>query len=147
MRGRGTDRVEEAAELDGVGGVLEVGVVAHDGGRLAAELEDDRLEVLAAQGRDDLADPSRAGEVDLADRLARDQGLGDGGSVLGRDVNDREDASGKAGLVHDLGDDGVRARRHLARLEDGRVARHDGLVDRALREGDGRVPCETAKRR
>lgn len=159
--------MEETAKLDCVGSVLEVGVLANDGRRLAAQLEHDGLEVLAAELSDNLTDASRAGEaakedtgefpalrgggggggegpcphsLDLPDRLGRNERLSDRGRVLGRDVDDREDASGETSLVHDLGDDGVRAGRHLARLEDGSVAGHDGLVHRALRERDGRIP-------
>ena len=45
--------VEERSKLDRVGSVLEVGVFANDRGCLSSEFENDRLDVLAAERRDD----------------------------------------------------------------------------------------------
>ena len=61
----------------GVDRLVEIGVVQHDQRRLAAELEQHRLQVLRRALRDDLADARRAGEVDAPHRRVRDQRLGD----------------------------------------------------------------------
>lgn len=43
--------------------MLEVGILADDGGRLSSELENDGLEVLSAERSVDRSDASRAGEA------------------------------------------------------------------------------------
>ena len=55
-----------APTIGGIDGV-EVGVVADDRGRLAAELERHALEPLAAERRDLAAGGGAAGEADLVD--------------------------------------------------------------------------------
>ena len=84
--------VGEGAEHRGVDRRVEVGVVEHDERRLAAELEQDRLQVLGAQLGDLLADPRGAGEVDALDRRMGDQRRHDLRRVLGRVRDDVDDA-------------------------------------------------------
>ena len=74
--------VHEGAEHRGIDRAVDVGVVEHDQRRLAAELEQHRLEVAAGQLGDDPADLGRAGEVDAPDRRMRDQRLDDLRRVL-----------------------------------------------------------------
>ena len=67
--------------------VVEVGVVEDDGGGLAAELEADPLELLAAHRGDLAAGGGRAGEGDLVDARVGDQVLADL-AAAGDDVDD-----------------------------------------------------------
>ena len=60
--------VGEGAEDRRVDRRVEIGVVEHDQRRLAAELEQHRLEMFGGELGDDLADLRRAGEVDPLDR-------------------------------------------------------------------------------
>ena len=69
--------VHEGAEGGGLDRLVEIGVVEHDQRRLAAELEQHRLEVAAARLGDDAADPGRAGEVDAPHGRMGDQRLDD----------------------------------------------------------------------
>src|SRR5581483_6111335 len=73
-----------AAEKSG-DGLVEVGVVEDDGGRLAAQLEGDAPQALAAQRRDALAGGGAAGEADLVDVGVGDEVLAHG-PVGGDDV-------------------------------------------------------------
>ena len=84
--------VHEGAEGGGVHRVVEVGVVEHDQRRLAAEFEQNRLQVPAAVLGDDPADPGRAGEVDAPDGRVVDQRLDDLRGVVRRIGDDVDDA-------------------------------------------------------
>ena len=96
--------VGERAEHRGVDRRVDIGVVEHDQRRLAAELEQDRLQVLRRQLGDHLADLGRAGEVDPLDRGMGDQRRHDLRRVVGRVGDHVDDALGKAGVVHGLAD-------------------------------------------
>lgn len=132
--------VEEGAEGALEGGVVEVGVLPDDGGGLAAELEEDGLEVLARQTADDAADAGGAGEVDLLDGRLGDEVGRDAGGVLGGVDEHVEDAGGEAGLVKDGAEAPHGAGAGFAALEDGRVAGGDGEEDGADAEDVGGVP-------
>ena len=80
--------VEERAEVRRRGGLVEVGVVEHHHRRLAAELEQHALEVLARLLGDDPPHAGRAGEVDPPDQRMRDQ-LVDDLRRVGRLVDDQ----------------------------------------------------------
>ena len=110
--------VEEDAVDDALDGLVDRGVVEHDVGGLAAELEGDLL--LAARGGagDHLADLGRAGERDLVDVAVLDQrpaGLAGAG-------DDVDDAGREVGLLADLGEQQRRQRRGLGGLQ------HDGVA-------------------
>ena len=113
---------------------VEVGVVEHDRGRLAAELERDPLELLAADGGDLAAGRGRAGERDLVDARVRDEVLAD----LAAGGDDVDDAGGYAGLREQLGQQVAVERRLGRRLHHDRAAgqqRRDQLGhDRELRD-------------
>ena len=73
--------VEERRPDEPLGGVLEVGALVDDRGRLAAKLEHARRQVLRRLLQDDLADEARAGEANLVKALV-EQGVGDGTVAL-----------------------------------------------------------------
>lgn len=88
------------AEVDPVDGVLDVGIVEDDVGRLAAQLERDLLQVGRRRCLHDLsADTRGAGEGDLVDVHVGGDG-GTGGPSEARD--DVDDAWGEAGLLDKL---------------------------------------------
>ena len=68
--------------------LVEVGVVEDDVGRLAAELERDRLEMLRRELVDLAAGCRAAGEADVRDRGMRHQRLADLRTQAGDDVDD-----------------------------------------------------------
>ena len=70
-RDAGLAGVEELPPRDAAGRDVEVGAGVHVGGRLAAELERGRREVLGGGLGDDPADRGRAGEEDVVPALAR----------------------------------------------------------------------------
>ena len=77
LRDAGLAGVHQRGEPQPRHGRGQVGVVEHDRGRLAAELERDPLELLAADRGDLAAGRGRAGERDLVDARVRDQVLAD----------------------------------------------------------------------
>ena len=119
--------VEEDAVDDALDGLVERGVVEHDVGGLAAELEREADVAARGGGLDVLADLGRAGERDLVDVRVADQ-RGAGRAVAGDDVHD---AVRQLGLLADLGQQQRGQRRRLGRLE------HRGV---AARERRGELP-------
>ena len=97
--------IEEGAESGGFHRLVEVGVVEHDERRLAAELEQHRLQVARGDLGDDPADPRRAGEVDAPHRRIGDQRLDDLRRVGGRVADDVDDAVAEIGVAQRLADD------------------------------------------
>ena len=108
-----------------VDGVVELGVVEHDVGALAAELEAHRHEVAGRRRADDLARAGLAGERDAVDVGVARQGRSRGvGPVAVHDVQDaRRHARLEGEAAHDRGGDG----RVLGRLP------HDGVAPRQRR--------------
>ncbi len=84
--------VSELAEHRAGDGLVEVGVVEDDEGRVAAELERDLLHLVGALAHEELPDLGRAREPELADRRVRGQLAADRGRVLGVAGDEREDA-------------------------------------------------------
>jgi hypothetical protein len=127
--------VGEAAVHEAARRALDVDVGASDERRLAAELHDARDEALAARGRDALSRGDAAREDEELDAGVDERGARR--AVAGDDL---EEIRREACLVPDLlrfeGDE----RGHLARLEDGRVARDERHHDVAERELEGEVP-------
>ena len=91
--------VEEAADLDPLDDLLEVGVVEHDHRRLAAELEVDALERRGRRARDLFAGRHVAGQRDHGHaRVADDAGAH--GLAVARDHVEhagRQDVGGELG--------------------------------------------------
>ena len=132
--------VQEGAEGAGAGRLVDVGVVEHDGGRLAAQLHQHGLERLAGRRGDDSADRRAAGEVDLLDGRVLDQRRGDLGRVGRAVVQDVEDARRQTRGREDGPDGPEAARGELGALEDGGVAGGEGVEDRADTKDVRRVP-------
>ena len=101
-----------------VHGRLEVGVVEHDVGALAAHLERDLLEIdrRAAQHRPARLEP--AGQRHEVDVAAVGQRLSDASAGAEHEV---DDTRGNAGLLEQAGQVDRRQRRDLGRLHDRRV--------------------------
>src|SRR5205814_7577533 len=90
--------VHQRRELEPFDGLLEVGVVEDDRGRLAAELETHALELLAADAGDLAAGSSRTGEGDLVDARMAHEVLTD----LTTGGHDAHDALGHSRLFEQL---------------------------------------------
>ena len=132
--------IGKGAEDAGIDRRVDIGVVEDDQRRLAAELEEHRLEVARGKRRDDPADARRAGEVDPLDPGMGDQRLDDLVGVL-RGVGDQIDrALRQAGVAEGLDDQGMGARAILRGLEDDGVAAGERHGYRAHAEDDRRVP-------
>ena len=133
-------REQEGAQDALLGGEVQVGVLPDDGGGLAAQLEHDGLQVLAAQAADDAADGGAAGEVDLADGRVLNQGAGELRGVGGVGGQEVDDTVGEAGLLEAAGDGPENDGGELRALEDGRVSSGDGLQDGTDAENVGGIP-------
>ena len=128
--------VEEDAVDDPLDGLVERGVVEHDVGGLAAELERELLAGAGHRPGDLAAHLGRAGEGHLVDagvldeRPARLAGAGD----------DVDDTGRQLGLPADVGEGEGRERRGLGRLEDHRVAGGEGRRDLPRQHQQREVP-------
>ncbi|KAL1835886.1 hypothetical protein VTK73DRAFT_5276 [Phialemonium thermophilum] len=125
--------VEEGPERALHRRVVQVRVLPDDGRRLAAELQERRLQVLARQAADDAPHRRAAGEVDLLHERVGDESLGDGRRAGGLVDDQVQHAGGEAGLLKHRHDGPRRARAELRGLED------DGVAGRQ-REGHGASP-------
>lgn len=128
--------------LDGKGrvgdGLVEVGVGKDDGGRLAAQLENDLFQVgLGGRLLDLAAGGGGAGKGDDAHVEVGGQDGARGVAVARQDV---EDAGGEAGGLDELGALGQGEGGLLARLEDDRVAGHEGGAALDAKEVEGEIP-------
>lgn len=119
--------VEEDAKVDPGDGVVDVGVLEDDVGRLATELESDLLQVGGGGGLEDLAaDDGGAGESDLVDvHVGRESGTGD----LAETRDDVNDTRGEAGLLDQAGGDETTKRSLLSGLQDDGVTASNGGTD------------------
>ena len=109
--------VPVAADLDRLGDDLQVGVVEHHDGGLAAELEVHPLERLRRGAGDRLAGPDRPGERDHLDQRVIDQG-GSGLLAAGDDV----EHPGREHVSRDLGHQQCAHRGELGGLQHHAVA-------------------------
>ena len=132
--------VHEGAEGGGGDRFVEVGVVEHQERRLAAELEQNGLQMTGGEFSDVTADPRRSGEVHTPHGRMGDQGLDDTGGVSRRIADDIDDAHVETGGAKRLADEPVRPRADLRPLEHDGVAASQRHRDRAHAEDHGRVP-------
>ena len=138
-RGRGAALAggEECRLRHGLDGDLEVGVIEHDGGVLAAHFE---LELAANLDRGQsnaLAGADRAGEGDGVDVLGFQHGLADHRALAHHQV---QHALGQAGADQDIDDSPGRARNQVGRLDHHGIAKGQRRGDLPGRDGDGEVP-------
>ena len=135
------------ADLPGVGEqgagqpgdrLLDVHVVEHDRGVLAAQLERDRAHPRGDSAHDRGAGGGRAGEGHPVDAGMLGEELP--GRVPAEAVHDVVDPCRYAGLVQDLGEQRGRRRRLLRRLDDHGVPARDGRGDLPGEQQQGQVP-------
>ena len=119
-------------------GLLNVGILEDDVGRLAAELEGDLLQVGVCSGLHDLAaDKSGASEGDLVDvHVRRDGGTGDPAEA-GDDV---DDTRGETSLLDEVGEHQSGQRGLLSRLQDDGVAGGESGRNLPGKHQQGEVP-------
>ena len=139
--------MEPGAERDRRSGGVEIGVLQHDHGVLAAEFELDLLQMLAGEFADAAPDSARAGE-----RHHGDVGIG-ADRLAGFDAarQNMEHALGQAGFLEYPGDDEAAGHdRARIGLEDDRVAgrqrRSDGAHRQDQREVEWRDDADDAAR-
>jgi hypothetical protein len=129
--------VDVPAEDRRVDGVVDIGVVEHDQGAVAAEFEDGALEVPGADGGDVAADLVRAGEGDDLRHGVLQQGVADLRDIGDHDV---QQSGGQPGVLEDPGQQGATADRGvLVRLEDDGVAEGQRGRDGLEGEQEGEV--------
>jgi hypothetical protein len=115
----------------------EVGVVEDDVGRLAAELERDRLQVARGELVDLAAAGVPAGESDVRRLGMDDQGFAHLGAETGHDVHH---AVGETRLREELGELQHRGGRELRGLDHRRAAHRERRRELPAGEREGRVP-------
>ena len=132
--------VEEDAEVDPRDGVVDVGVLEDDVGRLAAEFEGDLLQVGAGGGLEDgAASDGRASEGDLVNVHVR----GDGGtSSLAETGQDVDDTWWETDLLGEVGGDETAEWGLLGSLDDDDVAGGDGRADLPCPHEQWEVPWD-----
>ena len=115
--------IEEPADGDRLARLLDVGVVANDGGVTAAELERDVLQVGRRLRHNLLAGLGLAGESDLADLGVLDHFLANHGAGADHDI---ENTGRKTTLVHQLDE-----------ADGGKGGAAGGLGDHGVPDGEG----------
>jgi hypothetical protein len=131
--------VEERAERDRIDRRVEIGVVEHEHGRLAAEFEQRRLQVLRGERRDDPAHARRASEVHAPHGRVRDQPLDDRRRILRRVRDHVDDAVAEPRVVQHAADQPVHARTSFEAFST-TVLPHASGIARARREDHRRIP-------
>jgi len=138
------------AELAGVdvdlaglcGGRVEVAVGEHEDGRLPAELEHDRLDVLCRGAHHRAPGLDRAGEGEAVDvGVARERRAGD----FPESVDDVDGAVGQAGLGGDLGELEGADGRLLGGLDDGGASSGERRGDPPHQHAQGHVPGDDVR--
>ena len=114
---------------------VEIRITADDHRVLAAELERDRNQIATTRLTDLAAGRDAAGERDLVDARFDQRRAG-----LAVALDDLVEVLGKARRDRQLVEQHRRERRHLARLVDHRIARHQRLRERICCQRDGTVP-------
>lgn len=130
--------VEVDAKVDPGDGLLNVGVVKHNIGGLAAQLKGDLLEVGGGGGlHDGAADNGGAGEGDLVNVHVG----GNGGTGRLTEAGEKvEDTRGEASLLDVLGEDEGREGGLLGSLHDNGVAGGQGRANLPGEHEEGEVP-------
>ena len=118
-------------------GRVDVGVLEHDEGVLAAELAGERNDVAGRRDADVTRRLGRAGERDTTDQRVGDER---GARLLADPLNDVEDAGRQPRLGDEVGEQRARERRPLRRLEHDRAAGSQGRGRLPGRKHEGGVP-------
>ncbi len=138
--GRGA-RLADVAELRehrALDRLVEIGVVEHDEGGVAAELHRGAQHAGGGLLQQLHADRGGPGERELAQARVGDDALRDRAGVGGR--HDVDDAGGEPGILQDLSEEQRRQRREGGRLDDHGAARGERRGDLAGGHGEGEVP-------
>ncbi len=118
----------------------EIRVVEHHHGRLAAQFQEDRLQMAAGGLGDDAADARRSREVHTTHGRVRDEGADDRRGIR-RCVRDDIDRAGRQTRFLEHGaDERVRRRTDLGRLEHDRISTCKRRRDGAHAKDDRSVP-------
>ena len=118
-------------------GRVDVGVLEHDEGVLAAELAGERNDVAGRRDADVTRRLGRAGKRDTTDQRVGDER---GARLLADPLNDVEDAGRQPRLGDEVGEQRARERRPLRRLEHDRAAGSQGRGRLPGRKHEGGVP-------
>ncbi len=121
---------------DAFDGAIEIGIVEDDEGRLAAELEGERLAGTRRLVADEAAHFGRTGEGDLVDTFVRHQG-GSGFAGTGDDI---DDARRQAHLAAEFGEEKRCERRIFGGLQDHRIAERDSRRDLPGQHEEREIP-------
>ncbi len=117
--------------------LVDIGVVHDDEGRLAAELEADRLDAFGAERVDLAARADAPGHRDEVGALVRHEMRANRSAVANDDIDDTLRYAGASAefAKHQRGQ-----RRQLVRLDDDGVARHQRRADLAGEQRRGEIP-------
>lgn len=97
-----TTYVHEGSNGTVHGSLIQVRIVQNDRRRLAAQLEQYRLDIFTCGRSDNRTDHCATGEVNLAYSLVSDEGVGDGGSIGGLVEDDVQTSGGETSLAEDV---------------------------------------------
>lgn len=130
--------VEEDTKVDPRNGVVNVGILKDDVGRLATKLEGDLLQVGRGGGLEDCAaDDGGTGEGDLVDvHVGRKSGTSD----LTETGDDVDDTRREAGFLDECGSDETTKRGLLGGLQDDCVTASNGRANLPCPHEQGEVP-------
>ncbi len=139
--------VEERTEGGGLHRGIEIGIVEHHERRLAAELEQRRLQLAGRLFGDDPTDAGRAGEVDATHRGVLDQRRDHLGGLLGGVADHVDHTLAEPRLDQHFADQLMSRRALLRSLENHRVAAGQRGSHGPRTEDDRRVPRRNAQHR
>jgi hypothetical protein len=130
--------VEEDTKVDPRDGVINVGILEDDVGRLAAKLEGDLLQVGRGGGLEDCAaNDGGTGESDLVDVHVRGEG---GTGDLTETGDDVDDTRGEASFLDECGSNESTKRSLFGTLQDDCVTAGNGRADLPCPHEKGEVP-------
>jgi hypothetical protein len=125
--------------------VLKICILQDDGVRLAAELHQRGLQVLASLSCEYGTDLGAAGEVQLPDGRVSDEGIGDGDGILGLMQNEVQHTVRKASLSQHVGNGPIAARRQFRALKHGSIPSGDRIEYGAETQVVRSIPMEVRR--
>mmetsp|Transcript_762 Transcript_762/g.2982 ORF Transcript_762/g.2982 Transcript_762/m.2982 type:complete len:245 (-) Transcript_762:386-1120(-) len=129
--------VSQAGAEEGEGGPVQVGILEHNKGGVAAELKADSLNGAGGLGHQQLAHRRAPREADLSNLAAPRELRPDG---LGVPAHDLHPTLGKTSLVGKVGERDGTQRGLLGGLDDDGAARREGRADLPGDHREGKVP-------